>query len=157
MFNHQVRRVLLAMAYMGAILWMSSVPGTLSDDATALHRVFVWVAPSVQNLMHVPVYAGLAFLWCRVLDLRLPRLWCVLGSFLIVSSFGVIDEWFQSFVPGRFASVGDVIANALGAAIGIGVFLYVSNRNSKKVAVKDSQGRARLCSRAGRIQSLERE
>jgi VanZ family protein len=31
----------------------------------------------------------------------------------------VFDEWHQSFVPGRFASLTDVVLNVLGAVLGI--------------------------------------
>ena len=36
--------------------------------------------------------------------------------------FGVLDEWHQSFIPGRFSEFADWIADSLGAAVA--VFLY---------------------------------
>lgn len=135
MLNHKdwpVHRLSLpvALAYMAAVLLMSSVPGVIPEDGVTLYRVFVWVPPGIQNFMHIPVYAGLAFVWCGVLDPRLSRRWCILGAFLIATGFGVIDEWYQSFIPGRFSSLGDIISNALGAAIGVGVFSHIRGRNA---------------------------
>lgn len=42
-----------------------------------------------------------------------------LGVFLAVAVFGVLDEWHQSFIPGRDASAGDWLADAAGAALGL--------------------------------------
>lgn len=124
-------RLPVTLIYMALILFMSSIPGVIPDDAPALYGVFTWVAPSIQNLMHVPVYAGLAVLWCGVLDLHFSRFWRMTGACLITVGFGVFDEWFQSFIPGRYASTGDVMANALGAVIGVGVFSFVWGENTR--------------------------
>ncbi|MCC7032400.1 MAG: VanZ family protein [Acidobacteria bacterium] len=43
----------------------------------------------------------------------------VLLAWGIAVLYGVSDEWHQSFVPGRMADVRDVIADALGAALGL--------------------------------------
>ncbi len=42
--------------------------------------------------------------------------------------FGGILEWLQSFVPGREASMGDAVANALGVFVGIWLAEAVSRR-----------------------------
>jgi VanZ family protein len=39
----------------------------------------------------------------------------VLGSFLIAGIYGCLDEFHQGFVPGRTATVADVLADLLGA------------------------------------------
>ncbi len=41
------------------------------------------------------------------------------GAFVIAVLYGVSDEFHQSFVPGRTPDVGDVVADAAGAAIGL--------------------------------------
>ena len=41
----------------------------------------------------------------------------VMGVWAIASLYGVSDEFHQSFVPGRQASVGDVAADAVGAGL----------------------------------------
>ena len=47
--------------YMLAIFGLSSVPGVIPEDAPAPYQIFNWAPPQVQNLLHIPVYAGLAF------------------------------------------------------------------------------------------------
>jgi hypothetical protein len=49
--------------------------------------------------------------------------WPAWLAVLIVSAFGVTDEWHQSFVPGRSCDVFDWLADTLGAALA--VTLYV--------------------------------
>jgi VanZ family protein len=70
---------------------------------------------------HSAGYAGLAALVSRALaggfgapvtGLR------ALGAVAITTAYGVSDEWHQSFVPGREADPRDVLADAIGAAIG---------------------------------------
>lgn len=37
---------------------------------------------------------------------------------LLAGGLGLVDEWHQSFVPGRYASATDVSLNIIGALIG---------------------------------------
>ncbi len=39
-------------------------------------------------------------------------------SFFLAAIYGITDEFHQSYVPGRNAAVGDVIADAVGAFLG---------------------------------------
>jgi VanZ family protein len=43
------------------------------------------------------------------------KLHTLLIAVLFVIVFGIVIEWYQHFIPGRFASVSDGIANVLGA------------------------------------------
>ena len=36
--------------------------------------------------------------------------------------YGALDEWHQSFVPGRDSSVGDAVADAIGVLAGFAIF-----------------------------------
>ena len=42
--------------------------------------------------------------------------------------YGIVDEWHQSFVPGRDASLRDVVADAVGAAVGIAAHVALTRR-----------------------------
>ena len=44
---------------------------------------------------------------------------------IIVSIYGIIDEFHQSFTPGRDATISDWIADTLGALFGSFVFYLV--------------------------------
>jgi len=44
-------------------------------------------------------------------------------TIIILALFAISDEWHQSFVPGRFASVLDFIADLAGILAGVGIYL----------------------------------
>jgi hypothetical protein len=99
---------ILAGLYMAALFALSSVP----DDGGGTGSAVLFPPPALQNLLHVPVYAGLAFLLLRAL--RGHRHAALLAAALAVT-FGALDEVHQMFTPGRTASVTDALLNALGA------------------------------------------
>jgi VanZ family protein len=43
-------------------------------------------------------------------------------------AYGLFDEWHQSFVPGRFASLGDVGLNVAGVALGIWLSAWIGSK-----------------------------
>jgi VanZ family protein len=68
---------------------------------------------------HFGIYGLLGTLVCR-----LTGGWRgALASLIIVSAYGASDEWHQSFVPGRSSDVQDWIADTVGAAIGIALYM----------------------------------
>lgn len=78
------------------------------------------VVEQVKNWLHVPAYAGLTFL----LLCGLGRLsWRTrLAAFAVAVGYGSLNEWFQSFIPGRSCSWDDVARNTFGALL---VVLFV--------------------------------
>jgi VanZ family protein len=56
-----------------------------------------------------------------------PKLAVLLGF-----SYGIFDEIHQSLVPGRYPSVADWAADALGTLAGVFLFLFVSRRRASK-------------------------
>jgi VanZ family protein len=71
--------------------------------------------------VHLAAYAGLSALTTRALAkgrLRniTPRV--VIGAMVISSLYGVSDEWHQFFVPGRAFDMLDIVADAIGSAVG---------------------------------------
>ena len=99
---------LLAGLYMAGLFALSSVPDDRRDPGVAEY----FPPPSVQNALHVPVYAGLSFLMWR--GLRGRRRAALLAAAL-ATAYGVTDEIHQMFVVGRTPSLTDALANALGA------------------------------------------
>lgn len=58
-----------------------------------------------------------------------------LVAFVLTVGYGISDEWHQSFVPGRTSEVRDIVADAIGAAIGVGgvlVWGIVLDKRNKK-------------------------
>ena len=121
--------VALPLLIMGVLYWLSSLPGTPLPDDPALYAVFYWVPPSVQNALHVPAYAALAWAWCWALGawLRAPLAGVIVAG-VIASAYGVFDEWHQSFVPGRYASLTDVTLDVAGAVLGIWLAAWIGSR-----------------------------
>jgi len=119
----------LPLLLMGALYWLSSLPGTPMPDDPALYGLFYWVPPSAQNALHVPAYAALAWSWCWALGAWLPvPVARAIAACSIASAYGVFDEWHQSFVPGRYASLTDVILNVAGAVLGIWLAAWIGSR-----------------------------
>jgi VanZ family protein len=87
---------------------------------------------SSDKTIHGIAYAGLAVLLAIALHLATGRvtLWHLCGAWVALIVYGAMDEWTQIPV-GREASVGDWLADALGAAIGLAVFAAVVRFSQK--------------------------
>ncbi len=48
---------------------------------------------------------------------------------LIGVGYGALDEWHQSFVPGRTVSMGDWVADSAGVMLGLVLFASFSSRS----------------------------
>ena len=78
--------------------------------------------PVVSNLLHIPVFGVLAFVWVSsLLKLNAQRPFMLASAFTI--GYGIILELSQVFIPGRVASVTDVGLGAVGVAVALGLFL----------------------------------
>lgn len=103
---------LLPMALaMGGIFFLSHQPG----DEISLELFF-----GVDKVAHAFAYGVLA----ATVLLALPSRWrttmplhAALLAWAVCLLFGLSDEFHQSFVPGREASLGDLVADAFGAAL----------------------------------------
>jgi len=121
--------VALPLSFMGALYWLSSLPGTPLPDDPALYGLFYRVPSSVQNALHVPAYAVLSWAWSWALGawLSLPSARAI-SACAIASAYGVFDEWHQSFVPGRFATLTDVTLDVAGAVLGVWLCAWIGSR-----------------------------
>ncbi|MCE2413196.1 VanZ family protein [Candidatus Poribacteria bacterium] len=94
---------------------------------------FEWL--TIDKLYHFIEYAILGGLVARALvkakpDLVPSRLvWYVAAVFSIL--YGASDEWHQTFVPGRFATLADWVADVLGSIGGVfGAYLYYKKKSA---------------------------
>jgi VanZ family protein len=102
------RYSLLAMAYLLTIYWLSSRPDLGTHESTPLAQL-------VMNLGHIPLFAGLAFCALKSLSQMGERWWARYALvFSTCAACGALDEWHQSFVPGRDASMGDFLLDLAG-------------------------------------------
>ncbi len=105
------------------IFWQSSYPGIISQP----------LFPYDDKVMHFGIYALLALLVVRAVQKEKP-LWSPekikIITILFVSAFGLSDELHQAFVPERFASALDFLADCAGAVAGC---LFYTNFVLKKI------------------------
>ncbi|MCC6415201.1 MAG: VanZ family protein [Opitutaceae bacterium] len=79
------------------------------------------VAPDIvdfDKIAHFAIFGLLATLVVRVE----PR-WRGWLAVLLVSAFGLSDEWHQSFTPGRAVEMQDWVADTLGAIVATRLYL----------------------------------
>ncbi len=93
-----------------------------------IQMAFIWLCSSRplplmplprhwDKLAHFAAWALLAVLLARGVRGR-GGLWAPLAMAVV---YGLVDEVHQSFVPGREMSALDLLADALGAAAGVGI------------------------------------
>lgn len=98
----------VATGYMTGIFILSSLQGGKSGPAVQLFT----------KLLHIPLFFGLAL--CLLLSVTGGKwygtvscqLYWVIG--LLAGTYAAFDEWHQSFVAGRYASVSDFLLDCLG-------------------------------------------
>jgi VanZ family protein len=88
--------------------------------------------PAIQNLLHVPMFAILSFLFLLILQAFRIENWKRIAIVLLSSGvFGLINEIIQIPVPGRYGGLTDILLNFAGAILGLIVFgLVKKSKNS---------------------------
>ena len=84
-----------------------------------------WNADKLVHLVCFAALAGAWTLWFSADNWRRHSLRNFFICALIVSLYGIADEYHQSFIPSREASVGDWATDTLGAALGSAAGRYV--------------------------------
>lgn len=109
--------------------WLKSPRVQLLTLAWTLFIVLASIAPSsdlpkvqipdLDKLVHIVIYAILAFLWMKSLRIRGEKKH-VISLLASVILFGISIEWVQeTLIEGRSGDRYDAIANAIGAGLGI--------------------------------------
>ena len=113
-----------ALAWMGLIFVLSAQSGLrISDDAS--------VDEPLRVVAHIAVYAILAGLLLSALTARLQR--SAVAAVLAIglaALYGVTDEIHQAFVAGRAGEVSDVVADTIGAALGVMLAWWILGRRT---------------------------
>ncbi|MGH7432298.1 MAG: VanZ family protein [Candidatus Methylomirabilales bacterium] len=102
---------LLTLAYLAGIYSLSFLPGLGMREGDPLVAL-------ASNLLHIPIFAGLTFCVFQAVSARegrqgIPGRFAAL-TFLGAGALAALDEWHQSFVPGRHASEGDFLLDIVG-------------------------------------------
>lgn len=94
-------------------------------------RTFLTSSPAGwDKVAHFLAYGALCTLLLRALHGGLLPLRLTLGlaAVALATAYGASDEFHQSFVPGRDASVFDLAADFLGAASAVALWVLLSKR-----------------------------
>lgn len=105
-----------------AALW-AAVLFLLSE----LRGTSVSLPADTDKLVHGGLYLilGLSLAWGKAtIGSGVP----VVVLLLMGVGYGALDEWHQSFVPGRDVSVGDWVADSIGVMLGLLLFSSFSSR-----------------------------
>lgn len=119
------RNIIWPVSFMIVIFILSSIPmdGGL-DNITFLTDL----DSTLQNLLHIPLYGFLSLLWMNFF-VAAGRPWgrAVILTIAITIGFGCLDEFHQSFVPGRYGGLMDILLDSVGAVAGI-IFFGMVNK-----------------------------
>jgi VanZ family protein len=91
---------------------------------------FPWTPRYPDYLEHALEYLGLAILTARALNnglLQPVPARTFLIAFTLCVAYAISDEIHQMFVPSRFADVRDVLSDAVGTGLGLGL-LHAGSR-----------------------------
>jgi len=105
------KSILLPLLYMAFIFAASSIPGGGETGG-----VFFFLRPNISNLFHIPAYGVLFILWHRYFSAKTPR--AVIYPFGVVTACGMLNEFWQLFIPNRYPSMLDIMLNMVGAGLG---------------------------------------
>ena len=110
------------------VVWMAVIFAMSAQSTVPLPQA-VW---GQDKFMHFVAYAILGYLLARSIKnsntgLGLSQ---VLWVAMIALAYGVSDEFHQSFVVGRDASIGDLLADGLGGLAGALLLLRRKNKSS---------------------------
>ena len=126
--------------WMAAIFLLSNSTASTIEGAAAEVRGFAAILPAWMlniltspSFVHPVEFGVLAALLYRLLNSFKPLSlrYIIAGSLVLAIGYGLLDEFHQSFVPGRSSSLRDVAHDALGVSIGLGVALLWRNATGR--------------------------
>ena len=101
-------------------------PAVLAGAIFVLSSFSTLPAPAVvsDKVAHLVIFGLLAGLTLRATHGSRPgpRLWPTLAAVALTVGWGALDEVHQMFVPGRFASAADLVADAGGALAALAAY-----------------------------------
>ncbi len=130
---------LIGVAYLCFVVYGSLVPLTLrpmsmTEAVDAFSRIpylDLGIASRADWVANILLFVPLAFLWTGVLDPIRPRAIRALVSIAVFAcalSLSIGIEFTQLFFPPRTVSINDIVAEALGAVIGIVLWWLIGQR-----------------------------
>ncbi len=119
-----IHRWLITLAFVGVVVVLSVTPGRFQTGDS----IFVWIVANtptlLQKIMHIAVYAALAMLFMWSLESIKSQVSRIVLTLVLAISIGVVLEWYQTMVPGRFGTIVDVMLNSIGVIAGLVAALF---------------------------------
>jgi len=118
----RVLRMVPMISVMGTIFYLSNKTG----DELDLPGFF-----GADKLAHLTAYGLLAFSTLPIFPVSWKKerpLWIISLMLLICLGYGMLDEFHQSFVPGRDVSAGDLVADCCGGLLAGLLWMYHTRR-----------------------------
>ena len=153
--------IILTLLYAGFIFYLSSqsdisIPSSmfkipilyeLAEILTDLNMDFLidiakYVYGNIDKLAHMLLYFGLGLLLHLTFknsENTILRKYAAILAVLLGIIYGITDEYHQSFVPGRTASLHDLLADGIGVTIAQIIFVILILLNLKRKKGKDEQ------------------
>lgn len=130
---------LVGLAYLCFVIYGSLVPlsfrpmsmAAALDEFSAIAYLDLGIGSRADWVANILLFVPLTFLWTGVFEPRSPGGIRVLASIMVFAgAFGVsvLIEFTQLFFPPRTVSINDIIAETLGAAIGIALWWLAGKR-----------------------------
>lgn len=119
--NKKVLYLSATIAYALLIFLLSSFSGDKTEK--------LYLFKHSDKIIHLLEYAVLCFLVSKALSSTLKenaRRYTGLIAIVISLLYAITDEFHQSFVPGRYASIDDIFADGIGAVISQ-IILYIKD------------------------------
>jgi VanZ family protein len=110
------------------VIWMSLI-FLLSSQPDFPRPKVSWLEDLMGIGAHMFLFGVLAVLWARVLRGQRQTL---LLAFLLTMLYSLVDEFHQSFVPGRTADPLDLVYDGLGAAIALSIWAWLRQWQSAR-------------------------
>jgi VanZ family protein len=89
----------------------------------------------IRKSSHLIAFGFLALLVWKAMY---PNRWAYIIAWAVTTLYGGVDEWHQSHIPGRSASINDVLIDSLGALVVLLLlFLWNKFKKNKRSVVRD--------------------
>jgi hypothetical protein len=126
--NASSGKIFLAIIYMLLLLSSSLIP---MDRQIRGLQFIIDLKPTIQNLLHVPMYFVLSVFLMQIFPKSQFGTWKRYFLVLLVAGvFGIINEVIQTAVPGRYGGLPDILLNLAGATSGMVFFGWVEKSKS---------------------------
>jgi VanZ family protein len=120
--------------YSQAVLWLPPffvMAGIFVASSSAIPAMIKHLIPYQDKVAHLLLFGVLAFLLSRAAGFGWGWSWGRAAFFAIIATsiYGFLDEWHQSYVPGRTVDIADWAADTLGAALAqFPAYFFVAKR-----------------------------